>query len=155
MRPRRARERSAIPRPRGFRSHVAPDISITPMIDVMMALLIIFMVVTPVLTSYGAILPRAVHPVPEPHDDAVRLGISRAGTLFIGTDSVGSSEFGHRLRDLYAQRPGDHLAYLWADRGVDFALVLDVIEAARQAGVRTIGAIVDPILPTDAADAGR
>jgi biopolymer transport protein ExbD len=146
---RRAPTGSAIPRPRGFGGSDAPDISITPMIDVMMSLLIIFMVVTPVLTSYGAILPNALNHAPEPLDDAVRLGVTRTGVLFIGQDAVPTAEFGARLRVLYAQRPGDHLAYLWADQTADFGLVLDAIEAARQAGVRTIGAIVEPLDATN------
>ncbi len=143
-RSRRKRDHSGVPRPRGVSPDAAPEISITPMIDVMMSLLIIFMVVTPVLTAYGAVLPDALNHTPEPHDDAVRIGVSRGGTLFIGTDSVPRNQFSGRLRDLYEQRPGDHLAYLWADRTVDYAVVLDAIEAARQAGVRTIGAIVNP-----------
>ncbi len=159
MRPRRrAHAGSAIPRPNGFRGNDAPDISITPMIDVMMSLLIIFMVVTPVLTSYGAVLPSALNHAPEPLDDAVKLGVTRTGVLFIGEDAVPPSEFGARLRTLYEQRPGDHLAYLWADHGADFGAVLDAIEAARQAGVRTIGAIVEPLesdVPADIPPAMR
>jgi len=152
MRPRRrSRTGSAIPRPRGVRGDESADISITPMIDVMMSLLIIFMVVTPVLTSYGAILPSALNHTPEPLDDAVRLGVTRTGNLFIGQDAVPASEFTDRLRTLYEQRPGDHLAYLWADRSADFGVVLDAIEAARQAGVRRIGAIMDPLDATASA----
>jgi len=135
---------SPVPRPRGIGAGEATDVSITPLIDVMMSLLIIFMVVTPVLTSYGAVLPTASNPVPETLEDVVRIGIGRQGTLFINQDSVPAAEFATRLAALYESRPGDHLAYLWADRGTDYDLVLDAIEAARAAGVRTVGAIVDP-----------
>jgi biopolymer transport protein TolR len=115
------------------------------MIDVMMSLLIIFMVVTPVLANYGAILPTARHAGPETLDDAVRIGIGRSGTLFIGQDSVSATEFPARVAALYEGRPGDHLAYLWADRELDYDRVLDVVAVLRAAGVRTLAAIADPV----------
>jgi biopolymer transport protein TolR len=130
------------------------ELNITPMIDVMLALLIIFMVVTPVLTEYAATLPAARHPVPQTLDDAVTLGIDRNGTFFVGTDTIPAAGLTERLARIYAARPGDHLLYLRADRGVPYRLVLDVVDAARAAGVRTVGAISLPTMPADTGRAG-
>ena len=77
------------------------ELNITPMIDVMLALLIIFMVVTPVLTEYSADPPPAVHVTPQTLRDAVTLGIDAHGTYFLGEDSVPAAELVDRLRELY------------------------------------------------------
>jgi biopolymer transport protein TolR len=125
-------------------SGVMGELNITPMIDVMLALLIIFMVVTPVLTEYSADPPPAVHVTPQTLRDAVTLGIDARGNYFLGEDSVPATELADRLRDLYLTRPGDHLLYIRADRSLPYRAVLDAIDAARAAGVRTIGAISLP-----------
>jgi len=123
---------------------VLAELNITPMIDVMLALLIIFMVVTPVLSEYNANPPVAMHVTPEILRDAITLGIDEHGTYFLGEDSVSRAELPARLHELYAARPGDHLLYVRADRSVPYRVVLDAIDAARAAGVRTVGAISQP-----------
>jgi biopolymer transport protein ExbD len=120
------------------------ELNITPMVDVLLALLIIFMVVTPVLTEYAAEPPAAIHVTPHTLEDAITLGIDRHGTFFLGEDSVPPTELTARLSALYRARPGDHLLYLRADRSLSYRVVLDAVEAARAAGVRTIGAISQP-----------
>jgi biopolymer transport protein ExbD len=137
---------SAMPTVAGIgRGSVTSDINVTPMVDVMLVLLIIFMVVTPVLASYEAALPEAQHVVPEPDDDVVTLGIDARGVYHVGGDPVSPAQLPGMLRAIYANRPGDHLLFLRADRGVGYDVVLSAIDAARGAGVRTIGAITIPI----------
>jgi len=123
---------------------VTAALNITPMIDVMLALLIIFMVVTPVLTEYAAEVPLATFVRPETLEDAITLGIDEHGTYYLGADSVPAAELTDRLRAMYAARPGDHLLYLRADKALKYRVVLDAIGAARAAGVRTVGAISQP-----------
>jgi len=133
---------------------VMGELNITPMIDVMLALLIIFMVVTPVLTEYSADPPPAVHVTPQTLRDAVTLGIDAHGTYFLGEDSVPAAQLVDRLRSIYLARPGDHLLYLRADRSLPYRVVLDAIDAARAAGVRTVGEISLPkARPADSAAA--
>jgi biopolymer transport protein TolR len=132
---------------------VLAELNITPMIDVMLALLIIFMVVTPVLSEYAADPPVATHVRPETLEDAITLGIDAHGTYYLGADSVPASQLAERLRVLYAARPGDHLLYVRADRSLPYRVVLDAIAAARAAGVRTVGAISQP--RSGAADSTR
>ena len=69
---------SPLPTIAGVNSDVTADINVTPMIDVMLVLLIIFMVVTPALAGYTAVLPKARTAAPE-KEDRVTLGIDRAG----------------------------------------------------------------------------
>jgi biopolymer transport protein TolR len=137
---------SAIPTVAGVgRGTVTSDINVTPMVDVMLVLLIIFMVVTPVLASYEAALPEAQHVVPEPADDVVTLGIDAQGVFHVGGNAIAPAQLPGVLRGIYAGRPNDHLLFLRADRTVGYAVVLSAIDAARAAGVRTIGAITIPI----------
>ena len=123
---------------------VSSEINVTPMVDVMLVLLIIFMVVTPVLTQYEATPPTAVNVMPEPDEDVITLGIDVNGQYFVEDEHVPSNRLQVTLRQIYERRPGDHLLFLRADRGVGYNVVLDAIDAARGAGVRTIGAIIEP-----------
>jgi biopolymer transport protein TolR len=137
---------SSIPSVAGVgRGGVTSDINVTPMVDVMLVLLIIFMVITPVLAAYDAILPEAQHVVPEPDADVITLGIDAQGGYHVNGDPVAPTQLAGLLRGIYAGRPGDHLLFLRADRTVSYDVVLSAIDAARAAGVRTIGAITVPI----------
>jgi biopolymer transport protein TolR len=133
---------------------VTSDINVTPMIDVMLVLLIIFMVVTPLLAAYDATLPQAMHLVPEPQDDVITLGIDANGVFYVNADAVAPESLAPLLRQIYAGRPGDHLLYLRADRNIGYNVVLDGIDAARAAGVRTIGAITEQLTDDAQAAAG-
>jgi biopolymer transport protein ExbD/biopolymer transport protein TolR len=137
---------SPIPKIAGLQeAEVSFEINVTPMVDVMLVLLIIFMVVTPVLTQYEATPPTAVNVMPEPDEDVVTLGIDVNGQYYVEDEHVPSNRLQVTLRQIYERRPGDHLMFLRADRGVGYNVVLDAIDAARGAGVRTIGAIIEPI----------
>ena len=136
---------SPVPTVAGFESDVNADINVTPMIDVMLVLLIIFMVVTPALAGYTAILPRAKTAAPE-KDKRVTLGIDRAGAFYIEgkqTIRVAPEQLTAELQKAYTTRPDDHVLYLKADNQAGYDKVLTAIDAARQAGVRRIGAITE------------
>ena len=120
------------------------ELNITPMIDVMLALLIIFMVVTPVLSEYNATVPTATHVTRKTLQDAITLGIDARGVYYIGEDTIPKAELTNRLKVIYRQRQGDHLLYLRADKALPYRVILDAIDAAREAGVTTVGAISTP-----------
>ena len=126
------------------RFEVSSEINVTPMIDVMLVLLIIFMVVTPVL-AVGA-LPRARTAVPEA-EDRVTLGIGRDGRFLLegakGLQVLAPARLSARLAAEYARRPGDHVLYLKADEAASYAHVLTALDAARGAGVRRVGMIAE------------
>ena len=147
---------SAVPQVPGFsEGGLSSTINVTPMIDVMLVLLIIFMVVTPILTQYEATPPPAVTAAPEPDDDVVTLGIDTRGDFFVENEAVTDGQLTARLLELYQGERGDRLLYLRADRGVSYARVLDAIEGARAAGITTIGAITsDPEAEQDGPSGG-
>ncbi|MBW3570492.1 MAG: biopolymer transporter ExbD [Gemmatimonadetes bacterium] len=125
------------------RGELASTINVTPMVDVMLVLLIIFMVVT-VTMPFTVQLPRARTAAPAA-EDRVTLGIDDQGAYWLGRARVPAPELPARLAAAYAPRPGDHVLYLKADHGVPYAAVLTAMEAARAAGVLRLGVITQQV----------
>src|SRR4028119_971787 len=108
---------SPLPTLAGMDSDVTADINVTPMIDVMLVLLIIFMVVTPALAGYTAVLPKARTAAPEKEDRAT-LGIDRGGKYYSGGKpvlAVPEAQLTEKLKEAYRARPEDHVLYMKAD----------------------------------------
>jgi biopolymer transport protein ExbD len=134
---------------------VRADINVTPMIDVMLVLLIIFMIVTPAITAgFQASIPRANNPESrEEADGEIRLGIDNLGKFYLeitgptgkytGMRFISDEDLQAQLTNLYAVRTVDKILFLKADENIDFARVQQGVEIARKAGVRVIAAIAD------------
>ncbi len=134
---------------------VTADINVTPMIDVMLVLLIIFMIVTPAITAgFQASVPRADNPfAAEEEEGEIRLGIDAAGQYYIdvtgpdgkytGMRLVPEAELEPQLRSLYAGRMKDKILFLKADENLDFGRIQEAVETARRAGVRVVGTITE------------
>jgi len=121
------------------------EINVTPMVDVMLVLLIIFMVVT-VTVPFTATLPSASHAAPA-KEDRVTLAVDADGRYWIqdvaDPGPIAPAALQGRLAAAYAQRgdADDHVLYLKADEGASYATVMDAVEAARRLGVRRLGMI--------------
>ncbi len=135
---------------------VAATINVTPMIDVMLVLLIIFMIVTPAITAgFQATIPRAKNPDARQEDQGeVRLGIDKDGKFFLditdprtgkytGPRYISDADLPTQLTNLYAVRTVDKIMYLKADQGIEYSRVQVALEIARKAGVRVVGAIAE------------
>jgi biopolymer transport protein ExbD len=135
---------------------VNANINVTPMIDVMLVLLIIFMIVTPAITAgFQATVPRALNPESrEEQEGEIRLGIDKDGKFYLditdprtgkytGPRFISDEDLPGQLVTLYATRTVDKILFLKADENIDFARVQQAIEIARKAGVRVIGAIAE------------
>jgi biopolymer transport protein ExbD len=131
------------------RAAVKADINVTPLIDVMLVLLIIFMIVTPIIAAgFQATLPRSENPENRPEGpDEIRLGIDRDGKYYLDTGAgpqhVPDGDLPARLQGLYATRTRDRILFLKADQNLEFARVQRAIEIARASGVRVVGAITE------------
>jgi biopolymer transport protein ExbD len=149
------------------RSVVAADINVTPMIDVMLVLLIIFMIVTPAITAgFQATIPRAMNPeAREENDGEIRLGIDHEGKFYLditgasgkytGPRYISDEDLPGQLTTLYANRTVDKILFLKADAGIEFSRVQQALEIARTAGVRVIGAIAEQERTTRQEDGGH
>ena len=124
---------------------VAADINVTPMIDVMLVLLIIFMIVTPLISAgFKATMPKGANLDPDPEgENEVILGIDEAGNYFIDARPVAAGSLEDQLRARYENRTEDKILYLKADNQLQYGKVQDAVETARKAGVRVIAAVTD------------
>ena len=128
---------------------LSSDINVTPLIDVMLVLLIIFMIVTPIIAAgFQATIPRSENPELRPEGpDEIRLGIDRDGKFFLdlgeGPRQIKDEDLPGRLESIYANRTKDKILFLKADQNLDFGRVQQAIEIARQAGARVVGAITE------------
>ena len=117
----------------------AASINITPLVDVMLVLLIIFMVAAPALThTLSMQMPGTTKLAPPPATD-VRLQIGIAGDYTLDGRLVARETLVHALRDALAQSPGLRLRIAAVDDS-DYQAFVTAIAAARQAGIRNVGA---------------
>jgi biopolymer transport protein ExbD/biopolymer transport protein TolR len=118
------------------------NINVTPMVDVMLVLLIIFMVITPMLQNKVSIdMAKVTNAVAMPDadkDDAIVVAITRDGGVYLGQDKVATSELGAKVRDKLADTPGKTI-YVRADARAQYRAVEDAIDAVRTAGVDEVG----------------
>jgi biopolymer transport protein ExbD len=126
------------------------DINVTPMVDVMLVLLIIFMVITPMLTKGAAVdLVRTKNDTAmqaADKEDAVMVAVTRNGSIFLspGNLKVTSDQLPEKIRDLLTNKT-DKMVYIKADYRTKYSAVEDVVDNARAAGVDQIGLITETI----------
>ena len=127
-------------------SAVKADINVTPMIDVMLVLLIIFMIVTPLIAAgFKATLPKGKNLDPRPEgENEVVLGIDQGGRYFLNQRPIANGALEDQLRGIFAARTEDKILYFKADNQLKYAKVQDAVETARRAGVRVMAAITEP-----------
>jgi len=127
-------------------SKVNSNINVTPMVDVMLVLLIIFMVITPMLQNKVQVdMAKVDNPIPMPDadkEDAIVVAITRDGGVFLGQNKVATSELGGLVRDKLADTPGKEI-FVRADARAQFRGVEDAIDAVRTAGVDEVGLLTN------------
>jgi biopolymer transport protein TolR len=123
-------------------SKVNSNINVTPMVDVMLVLLIIFMVITPMLQNKVQIdMAKVDNPTSMPDadkEDAIVVAITRDGGVFLGQNKIGIDELGVQVREKLADTPGKTI-FVRADARAQYRAVEDAIDAVRTAGVEDVG----------------
>ncbi len=134
----------------GPRTSVKSQPNVVPMIDIMLVLLIIFMIVTPVISAgFQAQMPLARNADARPDEsEDIILGIDNEGNYYLdpGTGKigrVGQGQLEDLLRQLYENRTKDKILYFKGDKELEFGKIQDAIEIARRAGVRVLAAITE------------
>lgn len=129
----------------GLGSHeVKADINITPLADVMLVLLIIFMVVTPLLQKGVDVkLPEAEYPSDHPDsEDAINVAIRLDNTVYLNMMPVAESELPTKLSEEFEGKT-DKILFLKADEGLDYGDVLRLMDLCRDGGADEIGLITE------------
>jgi biopolymer transport protein TolR len=125
---------------------VNSNINVTPMVDVMLVLLIIFMVITPMLQKGIPIDLAKVNNPDQMQDadkeDALVVSVTRDGAVFFGNDKIGSDQLTNKIKDRIANR-ADKRVYLRSDARAKYKWVVDVVDNVRAAGVDDLGLLTD------------
>jgi biopolymer transport protein ExbD/biopolymer transport protein TolR len=125
---------------------VNSNINVTPMVDVMLVLLIIFMVITPMLQNKVVIdMVAVVNPVAMPDadkEDAIVVAITRDGGVFLGQNKTSIDVLGNQVRDKLADNPANKTIYVRADARAEYLAVENAIDAVRTAGVEDVGLLM-------------
>jgi biopolymer transport protein ExbD/biopolymer transport protein TolR len=124
------------------------DINVTPMVDVMLVLLIIFMVITPMLTKGISVdMVRTRNPITmqaADKDDAILIAVTREGRSYLGTTPMAAEDMPAKVRDLLLNRL-DRTVYVRADARARYQVVVDVVDNLRAAGVDQLGLLTEQI----------
>ena len=120
------------------------DINVTPLVDVMLVLLIIFMIAAPMLhQGIEVALPEAeAGALPQRVDDPLVLSINRDGLIFIQDQPVHETKLIERLNLLISAR-GDDSVYLKGDRDVPYGQVMRVLDILHQGGIVNVGMVTE------------
>ncbi|HEY6308823.1 MAG TPA: biopolymer transporter ExbD [Candidatus Angelobacter sp.] len=125
---------------------VNSNINVTPMVDVMLVLLIIFMVITPMLQKSRPVeLAKTTNPITMPDadkEDAIIVAVQRDGKIFFDTTQVGPEELTQKVKDRIANRV-DKRVYVKADARAKYKSVVEVVDNVRSAGVSELGLLTE------------
>ncbi|MET0386599.1 MAG: biopolymer transporter ExbD [Polyangiales bacterium] len=133
----------------GKRGRAAPSMNVTPLVDVVLVLLIIFMVVTPLMAKQFWIhLPNKVEkeePPPSNDDDtAVVVLVTKAGEIMINREAVPEAAFSDKLHRVLAAKR-QRTVFFDADEEAEFGLAVRAMDLARGGGADTIAVVTQPL----------
>ena len=128
------------------------DINVTPFVDVMLVLLIIFMVTAPMMMQGVDVdLPQTTAEALESDQKPLILSIDKHGQVFISDVPMGIEQLGEKLKAIMQTRE-DRGLILRADTNIPYGTVMQVMAATKAAGVENIGMVTDPNVKTDTPD---
>jgi biopolymer transport protein TolR len=127
-------------------ANVNSNINVTPMVDVMLVMLIIFMVITPMLQHGVSVdLAKVNNPEQMPDadkEDALIVAVMRDGKIFFGNDQLPVDQLTNKVKDRLANKT-DQRVYVKADARAKFGAVVGVVDNVRAAGVDQLGLLTD------------
>jgi biopolymer transport protein TolR len=129
------------------KSTVSSDINVTPMADIMLVLLIIFMITTPLLQSGITVnLPKAKNPLEAGEadsNDAIVVAITREGKLYLAKSQITESELYEFIARRFSGGEINRQIFLKADQAVSYGRVVQIVNGCRQSGVERIGLMAE------------
>jgi biopolymer transport protein TolR len=132
---------------RGTGAHVVAEINVTPMADVMLVLLIIFMITTPLLQSGITVnLPKAKNPLEAPEADskeAVVISLNREGKIYRAKTPLTEEQLYEFLSSKFSGGEINRAIFLRADTALSYGRVVQIVNGCRNAGVEKIGLMTE------------
>jgi biopolymer transport protein TolR len=121
------------------------EINVTPLVDVMLVLLIIFMITAPLIQQGVKVnLPEAKAAPVEATEKKIVLSVDAQRRVYVGEAEVALDDLETKLK-ANAKAQTDKEIYLHADRGIPYGIVVEVMAAAQRAGIDNVGMITDPV----------
>jgi biopolymer transport protein ExbD len=125
----------------GDSDDLVSDINVTPLVDVMLVLLVVFIVTAPLLTNAVKVrLPQTATTAPAEEQRALTLSVDAKGKVYLDKSEVALGELEPNLKARHAQKP-DQAVHLSADEGSNYGLVAKVMTAAARAGVSKLSVL--------------
>jgi biopolymer transport protein TolR len=119
------------------------EINIIPLVDVILVLLLIFMLTAPLMhRGIDVNLPKSGGK-PTAVEERVVITLTKDGLVYVNDKAVPAGGLEARLRDVYRER-ADKTAYLKADQGLQYGLVVETMDRVRRAGVEKLGMVTEP-----------
>jgi biopolymer transport protein ExbD len=126
---------------------VMNEINMTPLVDVMLVLLIIFIITVPVMKhSVNIDLPRATNEAQNVKPETVRLTVDAQGSYYINESPIADKDLAPRFQTAASQNPQPEL-HIRGDKAVRYERVAQAMAAAQVSGLRKIGFITEPDTP--------
>jgi biopolymer transport protein TolR len=120
------------------------EINVTPLVDVMLVLLIIFMVTAPMMMQgMNVDLPQTAAKSLNTKQEQLIISVNRQGEVFLDRYPVPVAELGQKLTQIVQSKPGVEF-YLKADKTVPYGTVVEVMAEVRRAGVKSLGMVTTP-----------
>ena len=129
---------------RGRTESSLSDINVTPFVDVVLVLLVIFMITAPVLQSGVEVAVPKTRTVKEISEERLVISIDRQQRVYLGNDAININQIGARLREKIRD-PERQSIYLRADENVPFGAFATVMDAVKQAGISNVSIVTEPI----------
>ena len=128
--------------------HINTDINVTPLVDVVLVLLIIFMVVTPLLEKDISVKTPATEKVEvqtEVPPDQIIIYVDSRGELRLNTENIQQGQLVGKLKPLLeVKQPADRIVFVVADDKANYAKFISVLDGTKEAGAKTLGFATDP-----------
>ena len=128
--------------------HPVSDINVTPMVDVMLVLLIIFMVITPMLQHGVQVdMVKTKNPIAmqdADKSDAILIAVTRDGKVFLGNNQMTADDLPNKVRDLLTNRI-NKMVYIRSDQRARYEKVVTVVDNLRAAGVDQVGLLTEQV----------
>jgi biopolymer transport protein TolR len=123
---------------------IMAEINVTPLVDVMLVLLVIFMVTAPMMQQGVQVnLPKADTKAMTQAEETVVVAVDKSGKIFINKDEVPATDLRVRLTDMFATREKKEI-FLKADAGVPYGEVVKAMADIKGAGIERLGMVTEP-----------